>query len=80
MNTKVLYPNYEPGMRVAKLVLLEEVYKMDSTRKRKCWKCKCLKCGKEFVAREDAIKRGDQISCGCIGKSYRSRWLHYGNK
>ncbi len=63
--------------KINSILLIEEVYKMDSKRKRKYWKCKCLKCGKEFVAREDSIKCGDQVSCGCIGKGKRSRYLYY---
>ena len=65
----------EPGMKIAHLVLLEETYKMDPQRKRKYWKCKCVTCGKEFVAREDSIKSGEQISCGCWRRIYRRNYL-----
>lgn len=67
----------KPGMKIANLELIEEKYKMDSKRKRKFWKCKCLKCGTEFVAREDLIKSGQQVSCGCIGKGKRARYLYF---
>ena len=70
----------KPNDKIANILLIEETYKMDSKRKRKYWKCKCLRCGKEFVAREDLIKDGQQKSCGCLGRSYRSRWLYYKEK
>lgn len=66
--------------KIANILLIEETYKCDEHRKRKYWKCKCLKCGSEFVAREDNIKCGDQVSCGCLGRGYRSRWLFYKEK
>ena len=67
--------NLEPGMKIAHIVLLEETYKMDANRKRKYWKCKCITCGKEFIAREDLIKSGQQISCGCWSRMYRRNYL-----
>lgn len=67
--------NLKPGMKIAHIVLLEETYKMDANRKRKYWKCKCVTCGKEFVAREDNIKSGEQISCGCWSRRYRRNYL-----
>lgn len=72
---KKLYKDLHQNQRIAHLVLLEEVYRCDKNRKRKYWKCKCKACGKIFIAREDSIKNGDQISCGCIGKAYRHLWL-----
>lgn len=69
------YPPFKEGQKIAHLVLLEEVYKMDENRKRKYWKCRCKNCGREFIAREDHIRNGDQISCGCRGKAYRHLWL-----
>jgi len=65
----------EPGDKIKHLILIEPTYKMDSTRKRKYWKCKCVTCGKEFIAREDTIKSGEQISCGCWGRMYRRNYL-----
>lgn len=67
--------NLESGMKIAHLKLIEEIYKCDEHRKRKYWKCKCITCGKEFVAREDLIKSGQQISCGCWRKMYRHNYL-----
>ena len=67
--------NLEPGTKLAHLELIEPIYKMDSNRKRKYWKCQCITCGKEFVAREDTIKSGEQISCGCWRKMYRRNYL-----
>ena len=67
------------NQRIGKLMLVEEVYKMDNKRKRKYWKCKCTACGTNFIAREDLIKCGDQISCGCVGKGYRARYLYIKN-
>jgi elongation factor P hydroxylase len=36
------------------------------------WLCKC-ECGKETSVREDGLKRGDVISCGCARKGRRNK-------
>ena len=65
----------QPKQVIENVYLIEETYKCDSKRKRKYWKCKCLRCGKTFTAREDTIKRGEQKSCGCLSRAHRSKWL-----
>lgn len=37
------------------------------------WKCVC-DCGKETIARADALKCGHKRSCGCLNKENKSRW------
>ena len=69
------YPPLKKNRRIGHLKLIEEVYRCDNNRKRKYWKCKCITCGKIFIAREDSIKCGEQISCGCMRKAYRHLWL-----
>ena len=69
--------NLKSGQKYGYLELIEETFKMDAHRKRKYWKCKCLKCGKEFIARDDNIKCGDQVSCGCVGKGKRAKYLYF---
>lgn len=32
------------------------------------WLCRCGACAKEFLARGKDLRRGDYISCGCVGK------------
>ena len=69
------YDDLQPKRRKGHLTLLEVIYKEDAHRIRKYWKCKCVKCKRIFIAREDLIKSGQQISCGCMGKAYRHLWL-----
>lgn len=64
---------YEPNQVINQLQLIEEVYKLDTQRKRKYWKCKCLRCGAVKVIREDTLK--EQQTCGCLSKATRSRYL-----
>lgn len=65
-----LYKTYERGEKVGKIELLDVVYKLDNKRKRKYWRCKCLRCNKIFIAREDLIRLGQYQSCGCLRKHY----------
>lgn len=67
------------------LKLIEVVYKCDENRKRKYWRCECLRCGNKCLVREDNIKdkKVKNKSCGCLRKATRSKWLyvrsHYGS-
>jgi hypothetical protein len=65
-HTRRKYPTDLVGLRYGKLTVLNFagrrfVYKRHS---RPMWNCAC-DCGNHFIARGDALVRGEQQSCGC---------------
>ena len=70
--------NFAPNQKINHLVLIEEVYRMDQHRKRKFWRCRCLRCGNIKIIREDQLVT--QQSCGCLSKAHRSKWLRWQSK
>ena len=70
--------SYKANDKVNQLILIEETYHMDEHRKRKFWKCRCLRCGTVKEIREDQLK--SQQTCGCLSRAFRSRWLYQKNK
>lgn len=48
---------------------LEEKRYPDGDR---CWRCICGACSKEFLARGKDLRRGDYVSCGCLGRASRA--------
>lgn len=52
------------------------VIAFDHTDNRRIYyKCKCNRCGNEFVTRKDMLKSGHTTSCGCV----KTAWMHSGN-
>lgn len=59
------------GQKFGDLVALRPVLRGDRIR---VWLCQCV-CGKEHLARPDALKRGKTTSCGCEGMKRRKEAL-----
>ena len=52
-------------------VLHQDLPRISKNHKSARWRCKCLRCGKEFTTDQSAIRKGLTLSCGCLGKENR---------
>lgn len=55
------------GLSINNLTLVENIYKVNSNRKRSYWWCDCV-CGKRSLVRDDHLKSKRVVSCGCFKK------------
>ena len=52
-------------MNVNDVVGYLELHSRFQKNKRAFWNCTCMLCGNDKDVREDSLKSGKQISCGC---------------
>lgn len=54
------------GSKIGRLTLLEPIKEKG---KRLRWRCIC-DCGKEVTPRDDSLRNGDTVSCGCYARDF----------